>query len=118
MEGVQMAAVDAAPLLALAGIDDPAFKVQMDPRQWPDLSGKLAAVFAQRGEDVGHRGIGLGRDFAPAGDLLSCVDKKVGKEAPPDRPAPAGFPRNASPEAPRRTRAATLCSNRRREVSP
>ena len=40
-----------AQLLALAGIDDPAFKVQMDPRQWPDLSGKLAAVFAQRSRD-------------------------------------------------------------------
>ncbi len=40
-----------AQLLALAGIDDPAFKAQMDPRQWPDLGGKLAAVFAQRSRD-------------------------------------------------------------------
>lgn len=37
-----------AKLLALAGIDDPAFGAQMDARQWPDLKAKLAAVFGQR----------------------------------------------------------------------
>ena len=54
------------------------------------------------------------RDFAPAGDLLSCVDKKVGKEATPDRTArskAAGSLRCSGLEGPRKTRAATLCSN-------
>ena len=54
------------------------------------------------------------RDFAPAGDLLSCVDKKVGKEASPDRTArskAAGALRCSGLEGPRKTRAAALCSN-------
>lgn len=40
-----------AQLLELAGIDDPAFQTQMDPRQWPDLSEKIAAVFMRRSRD-------------------------------------------------------------------
>jgi len=40
-----------ALLLKLAGIDDPAFDAQMDPAGWPELSQKLAAVFAIRSRD-------------------------------------------------------------------
>jgi alpha-methylacyl-CoA racemase len=40
-----------ALLLKLANIDDPAFNAQMDPRQWPALSEKLAAVFLARSRD-------------------------------------------------------------------
>ncbi len=40
-----------ALLLKLAGIDDPAFDVQMDPYLWPSLSEKIAAVFARRTRD-------------------------------------------------------------------
>ena len=38
-------------LLKLAGIDDPAFDAQMDPRAWPELTEKFAAVFATRSRD-------------------------------------------------------------------
>ncbi|MGZ3184025.1 MAG: CaiB/BaiF CoA transferase family protein [Telluria sp.] len=40
-----------ARLLQLAGIGDPAFAAQMDPRRWPELKEKLAHVFAQRTRD-------------------------------------------------------------------
>jgi alpha-methylacyl-CoA racemase len=40
-----------ALLLKLAGIDDPAFNAQMDPRKWPELSEKFAAVFMTRSRD-------------------------------------------------------------------
>jgi alpha-methylacyl-CoA racemase len=40
-----------ALLLKLAGIDDPAFNAQMDARNWPALTDKLAAVFAARSRD-------------------------------------------------------------------
>ena len=40
-----------ALLLKLAGIDDPAFDVQMDPCMWPSLSEKIAAVFVRRTRD-------------------------------------------------------------------
>jgi alpha-methylacyl-CoA racemase len=40
-----------ALLLKLANIDDPAFNAQMDPRQWPALSEKLAGVFLARSRD-------------------------------------------------------------------
>lgn len=35
-------------LLKLTGIDDPAFNTQMDPRKWPALTEKMAAVFLTR----------------------------------------------------------------------
>lgn len=38
-------------LLALAGIDDPAFARQGDPSMWPELREKLAAVVRQRTRD-------------------------------------------------------------------
>ena len=54
------------------------------------------------------------REFAPAGDLLSCVDKKVGKEATP-APSPlrfaAGSPAMLAPQGSRGTHFATLRSN-------
>jgi hypothetical protein len=61
------------------------------------------------------------REFAPAGDLLSCADKKVGKETAPEPLRPTlrfGFPAVLSPEAPapnslRSLR--SLRSNKRRE---
>lgn len=37
-----------AELLRLCGIDDPAFDSQMDPRQWPELKDRLAAIFRTR----------------------------------------------------------------------
>ena len=37
-----------ATLLELAGISDPEFSQQMNPRAWPALKAKLAALFAQR----------------------------------------------------------------------
>jgi alpha-methylacyl-CoA racemase len=40
-----------ALLLKLADIDDPAFDTQMDPRAWPALTDKLAAVFRTRDRD-------------------------------------------------------------------
>jgi alpha-methylacyl-CoA racemase len=40
-----------ARLLELAGIDDTAFRCQMDPRDWPELKAKLSAVFAARTRD-------------------------------------------------------------------
>jgi alpha-methylacyl-CoA racemase len=40
-----------ALLLKLAGIDDPAFDAQMDPRAWPSLTEKFAAVFLTRSRD-------------------------------------------------------------------
>lgn len=40
-----------ALLLRLTGIDDPAFDAQMDPRAWPALIDKFAAVFATRSRD-------------------------------------------------------------------
>lgn len=40
-----------ALLLKLAGIDDPAFNAQMDARNWPALTDKLAAVFGARSRD-------------------------------------------------------------------
>jgi hypothetical protein len=54
------------------------------------------------------------REFAPAGDLLSCVDKKVGKETTPV-PSPlrcaAGSPAMLGARGPRKTPSATLRSN-------
>ena len=54
------------------------------------------------------------REFAPAGDLLSCADKKVGKETAPV-PSPlrcaAGSPAMLATRGSRRTRFATLRSN-------
>ena len=54
------------------------------------------------------------RDFAPAGDLLSCTDKKVGKETAPV-PSPlrfaAGSPAMLATRGSRRTRFATRRSN-------
>ncbi|MES2324707.1 MAG: CaiB/BaiF CoA-transferase family protein [Pseudomonadota bacterium] len=41
-----------ALLLKLAGIDDASFNAQMDKGKWPELSGKLAAVFATRSRDA------------------------------------------------------------------
>jgi alpha-methylacyl-CoA racemase len=41
-----------ALLLERAGIDDPAFDAQMDPRTWPALSEKFAAVFQTRSRDA------------------------------------------------------------------
>ncbi|SHG37676.1 CaiB/BaiF CoA-transferase family protein [Massilia sp. CF038] len=41
-----------ALLLKLAQIDDPAFDAQMDPRHWPALSAKLAALFLTRSRDA------------------------------------------------------------------
>ncbi|GAB2181281.1 hypothetical protein DLREEDagrD3_15040 [Denitratisoma sp. agr-D3] len=40
------------------------------------------------------------REFAPAGDLLSCFCKKVGKEAAPTTPPLTGFPPSEPPERP------------------
>jgi hypothetical protein len=54
------------------------------------------------------------REFAPAGDLLSCADKKVGKETAPV-PSPlrcaAGSPAMLATRGSRRTRFATRRSN-------
>ena len=56
------------------------------------------------------------REFAPAGDLLSCADKKVGKETAPV-PSPlrfaAGSPAMLATRGSRRTRFATRRSNSR-----
>jgi alpha-methylacyl-CoA racemase len=41
-----------ARLLELAEITDPAFARQMDPRAWPELKARLAAVFATRSRDA------------------------------------------------------------------
>lgn len=40
-----------ALLLEKAGIDDPAFKAQMDRASWPELSAKLAEVIATKTRD-------------------------------------------------------------------
>ncbi|HLQ85703.1 MAG TPA: CaiB/BaiF CoA-transferase family protein [Salinisphaeraceae bacterium] len=40
-----------AELLRLAEIDDPAFAAQMEAADWPQLKGKLAAIFGQRSRD-------------------------------------------------------------------
>ncbi len=40
-----------ALLLKLTGIDDPAFDAQMDPRAWPSLTEKFAAMFLTRSRD-------------------------------------------------------------------
>ncbi len=64
---------------------------------------------------VGRR-VRPSREFAPAGDLLSCAHKKVGKESAPDRTArskAAGSLRCSGLEAPRGTRFATLRSDNR-----
>ncbi len=37
-----------ALMLKLAGVDDPAFDQQMERARWPELKGKLAALFASR----------------------------------------------------------------------
>ena len=53
-------------------------------------------------------------EFAPAGDLLSCVDKKVGKETTPEKPptrGAGGCSRYSKTEAPRETPSATLRSD-------
>jgi hypothetical protein len=54
------------------------------------------------------------REFAPAGDLLSCVDKKVGKETTPEKPPTrfaGGCSQCSKTEAPRETPSATLRSD-------
>ncbi|MES2318609.1 MAG: CaiB/BaiF CoA-transferase family protein [Pseudomonadota bacterium] len=40
-----------ALLLKLTGIDDASFNAQMDPRKWPGLTEKFAAVFLKRSRD-------------------------------------------------------------------
>jgi hypothetical protein len=54
------------------------------------------------------------REFAPAGDLLSCVDKKVGKETTPEKPptrGAGGCSAMLENRGPRKTPFATLRSN-------
>jgi alpha-methylacyl-CoA racemase len=59
-----------AKLLALAGIDDPAFTAQMDTRQWPDLSSRFAAVFKTRTREAWCALMeGTDACFAPVLDL-------------------------------------------------
>src|SRR4051812_41958957 len=59
-----------AQLLALAGIDDPAFTAQMDTRQWPDLSSRFAAVFKTRTREAWCALMeGTDACFAPVLDL-------------------------------------------------
>lgn len=41
-----------AEFLNLAGIDDPAFKAQLDKRKWPELKAKLEALFKTRTRDA------------------------------------------------------------------
>ncbi|MBC7685132.1 MAG: CoA transferase [Bdellovibrionales bacterium] len=62
-----------ALLLKLAQIDDPAFDAQMDPRKWPDLSEKFAAVFMTRSRD-GWCQLLEGTDvcFAPVLDMAEA----------------------------------------------
>jgi alpha-methylacyl-CoA racemase len=59
-----------AKLLALGGIDDPAFDAQMDMAAWPALSGKLAAIFKTRTR-AAWCGLMEGTDvcFAPVLDM-------------------------------------------------
>jgi alpha-methylacyl-CoA racemase len=40
-----------ALLLQLCGVDDPAFRAQMDKARWPELKAKLAALFLTRTRD-------------------------------------------------------------------
>ena len=57
-------------LLKLAEIDDPAFRAQMDARQWPALTEKLAAVFRARSRDEWCRLLeGTDVCFAPVLDM-------------------------------------------------
>ena len=57
-------------LLKLAEIDDPAFGAQMDARQWPALTEKLAAVFRARSRDEWCRLLeGTDVCFAPVLDM-------------------------------------------------
>ena len=62
-----------ALLLKLAQIDDPAFDAQMDPRKWPELSEKFAAVFMTRSRD-GWCQLLEGTDvcFAPVLDMAEA----------------------------------------------
>ena len=62
-----------ALLLKLAGIDDPEFDAQMDPRAWPSLTEKFAAVFQTRSRD-GWCQLLEGTDvcFAPVLDMAEA----------------------------------------------
>jgi alpha-methylacyl-CoA racemase len=60
-------------LLKLAEIDDPAFGAQMDARQWPALTEKLAAVFGARSRDEWCRLLeGSDVCFAPVLDMAEA----------------------------------------------
>ena len=62
-----------ALLLKLAEIDDPAFDAQMDPRQWPGLSEKIAAVFLTRSREGWCRLLeGTDACFAPVLDMAEA----------------------------------------------
>lgn len=62
-----------ALLLKLAGIDDPAFDAQMDPRRWAELSDKIGAVFLTRDQTAWCALLeGTDACFAPVLDMAEA----------------------------------------------